>query len=103
MGDSIRDHLNRQPFRLTDCFIASLAVTHHARQFHHLGYPAPIHFAVQLNGQLHPFIISAQNSSFDSRFRSTSFRSRQATRSFFSLNSGNWSVACFVPGCEELP
>ena len=59
MGDAVSNDLDREAFRIADRLVPSLAVTHHARKFESLRDPATILFAIQVNRQIHSFIIAA--------------------------------------------
>ena len=57
MSDAVGNDLDREAFRIADRFIPSLAITHHTREFENLRDPAAILFAIQLNREIHSFII----------------------------------------------
>lgn len=58
MGDAIRDYFDCEAFGVADCFLPSLPVTHHARKFESFRDPTAVLFAVKVDGQFHPFIVS---------------------------------------------
>jgi hypothetical protein len=57
VSDAVGNDLDREAFRIADRFIPSLAVTHYTREFENLCDPAAILFAIQLNREIHSFII----------------------------------------------
>jgi hypothetical protein len=58
MFDPVSDHLDGKSFGIADGFLASLPVGHHAREFQGLGNPAAVIFPVDLDGKVHPYIVS---------------------------------------------
>ena len=57
MGDAVGNYLNREALRIADRLVPSLAVAHHARKLESFGDPAAIFLAIQIDRQLHFFII----------------------------------------------
>lgn len=55
--NAVGNDLNGETLSITDRFITSLAVTHDSRKFEGVGDPAAVVLLLQLNRQLHPFII----------------------------------------------
>ena len=55
--DSIGDHLNGEPFGITDSFLARLPVSHDAGQFQRLRDPATVIFPIELNRKVHSLIV----------------------------------------------
>ena len=60
MGNPVGDHLDREALGAADRAVAGLAVTHHPGQFEGFSDPAAVFLAVQLNRQIHSFIILRQ-------------------------------------------
>ena len=60
MRNAIRKNLNRKPLSVADRFFPSLAVAHHAGQLERFGNPAPVVFPLQLDGQIHLFMITSR-------------------------------------------
>ena len=57
MSNAVRNHLDRQPFNVADGLVMCLAITHYTGQLQGFGNPATVVLALQLNGQLHLYII----------------------------------------------
>jgi hypothetical protein len=53
MFDPVGNYFDGQSLGVADGFFAGFAVRHHAREFQRFGDPAPIVFAVQLDGKVH--------------------------------------------------
>lgn len=56
--NSVSNDLNSEALSVADRFIASPPVTHHARKLKGIGDPATVFLPIQINRQLHFFIIS---------------------------------------------
>ena len=57
VDDAVSNDLDSEALSVADRLVPSLAVTHHARKFESFGDPAAIFLAVQVNRQIHFFII----------------------------------------------
>ena len=60
VGNAIRNHFDGETLCFADRFFPSLAVGHHAGRLKSFGDPAAVFFAIQINRQLHPFIMPAR-------------------------------------------
>ena len=75
--NAVSNHFDSEALSIADRFIAGLSVTHHAWKFKGLGDPATVFFPIQINRQLHPFIISLAGDTFPLPTCSSSFRRPQ--------------------------
>lgn len=57
MCNAVSDDFDGEPLSVTDRLIASLPTTHHARKLKSTGDPATVFFPIQINRQIHAFII----------------------------------------------
>jgi hypothetical protein len=60
MLDPVGDYFDGQSFGVADGLLARLPVGHHAREFKGLGNPATVIFPIDLDGKVHPSILSRQ-------------------------------------------
>ena len=60
MGDAGCNDFDREAFHIADGLVSSFAVTHHPRNLQCFGDPAAVFLAVQVNRQIHFFIIQPQ-------------------------------------------
>ncbi len=57
MSDAVGNHLNSEALGVGDRFVPALAIAHHAWQLESLRDPAAIFLKIQVNRQIHSFII----------------------------------------------
>ncbi len=57
MGDAAGDDLNGEAFGIADCLIPGPAIAHDPRKLEGFRDPAPIFLPVELDRQIHPFMI----------------------------------------------
>ena len=69
VGDAIGKHLDREVLSSTDRFFAELAVTHHSRKLENFRDPAAVFLPVQVDCQIHSFMIFLRAGMVTSRGR----------------------------------
>jgi len=62
VGYAVSNDINREALRIADRFVAGLAIAHYAGKLEGFRDPAPIFFPIELDRQVHPFIIPSRES-----------------------------------------
>ena len=60
MCDAVGNDFDSEALSIADRFITSSPVTHHTRKLEGISDPATVFLPIQINRQVHPFIISCR-------------------------------------------